>query len=242
MMSGILTHSFFLLSSVSRYIAQGGTESPTAKIPEIRVVIVKGAAEVTIKVADKAGGIPRSTMSRIFKFAHSTSKEDEDGTEFGSVEGGIRHLRGFGLPLARIYARYFGGELTLKSMEGYGLDAYLYLPRLGDACENLPRRVSASPGELVSLPNKKKRNNKSSNSSNNKASSSSSSSANASASRTYSTMIPRSYYNQAMAALPTQQCPSAEPWVSGPGEMADNPDWEEAKLRRILKVLKSRAL
>jgi len=59
--------------------------------------------------------------------------------------------------LARIYARYFGGELTLKSMEGYGLDAYLYLPRLGDACENLPKRVLFSPGEQVSLPSPKKK-------------------------------------------------------------------------------------
>ena len=58
--------------------------------------------------------------------------------------------RGFGLPLARIYARYFGGELTLKSMEGYGVDAYLYLPMLGQACENLPERVRRSPGNLDS--------------------------------------------------------------------------------------------
>ena len=59
-------------------------------------------------------------------------------------------VRGFGLPLARIYARYFGGELTIKSMEGYGVDAYLYLPVLGRACENLPESVSKSPGNLDS--------------------------------------------------------------------------------------------
>ena len=61
-------------------------------------------------------------------------------------------IRGFGLPLARIYARYFGGELTLKSTEGYGLDAYLHLPMLGTSCERLPLRVRDSPGALVSLP------------------------------------------------------------------------------------------
>ncbi|CAB9511664.1 kinase isozyme 4, mitochondrial [Seminavis robusta] len=139
--------------SVERYMEQGGSNSTTAKISPVRVVIVKGANEVTIKVSDEGGGIPRSTMARIFKFTHSTSRQEYEGnTDFGTVEAGIKHMRGFGLPLARIYARYFGGELTLKSMEGYGLDAYLYLPRLGDACENLPRRVIASPGEQVSLP------------------------------------------------------------------------------------------
>ena len=59
------------------------------------------------------------------------------------------------MPLARIYARYLGGELTLKSMEGYGLDAYLHLPRLGDACEHLPLQVKFSPGELTSNPPRK---------------------------------------------------------------------------------------
>lgn len=31
------------------------------------------------------------------------------------------------LPLARMYARYFGGSLTLVSMWGYGCDVFLKL-------------------------------------------------------------------------------------------------------------------
>lgn len=52
--------------------------------------------------------------------------------------------------MAKLYAQYFGGDLTLKSMEGYGVDAYLHLPVLGDECENLSPRVSNSPGNLDS--------------------------------------------------------------------------------------------
>jgi pyruvate dehydrogenase kinase 2/3/4 len=110
----------------------------------IRVVIVNGAEDVSIKIADRGGGVPRSTMQQIFKFAHSTKAKGE------LAQG--EDIRGFGLPLCRIYARYFGGELTLKSMEGYGLDAYLYLPRLGESCENLPLSVKASPGNKISMP------------------------------------------------------------------------------------------
>ena len=128
------------------------TASSNVTIPSIRVIIVKGSEDVTVKVADQGGGIPRSRMATIWRFAHSTASMDEQDTTFGVETSSGARLRGFGLPLAEIYARYFGGELTLKSTEGYGLDAYLHLPRLGDACENLPLRVRDSPAGGVSLP------------------------------------------------------------------------------------------
>mmetsp|Transcript_2323 Transcript_2323/g.5280 ORF Transcript_2323/g.5280 Transcript_2323/m.5280 type:complete len:520 (+) Transcript_2323:258-1817(+) len=138
-------------ATVKKYL-ESEANGETIQMPQIRVVVVKGKEDVTIKVADRGGGIPRSQMSNILRFAQSTAEEKESSFEFASDEVCGTKLRGFGLPLARIYARYFGGELTLKSMEGYGLDAYLQLPRLGDSCENLPLPVKFSPGELNSNP------------------------------------------------------------------------------------------
>ena len=37
---------------------------------------------------------------------------------------------GFGLPLARLYARYFGGDLHFQTMWGYGTDVYIHLRTL----------------------------------------------------------------------------------------------------------------
>jgi hypothetical protein len=125
-------------------------------LPPVRVVVTKGTEDVTIKVCDRGGGMKRSMMKQMWTFAHSTLNEEgrtrEDKYDFGKDEFVGSHIRGFGLPLARIYARYFGGEVTIKSMEGYGVDAYLYLPVLGVACENLPQRVIRSPGNLDSSP------------------------------------------------------------------------------------------
>jgi len=42
------------------------------------------------------------------------------------------------------------GDITLSSMEGFGTDAYLHIPRLGTNCEALPAPVQMSPGELDS--------------------------------------------------------------------------------------------
>merc|ERR1712228_76936 len=89
----------------------------------------------------------RSKLSDIWTFTKSTFEKSQD---FSSDRMSDTDIREFGLPLARIYARYFGGDLKLLSMEGVGLDAYLYLPVLGSACENLPKSVAISPGNLDS--------------------------------------------------------------------------------------------
>jgi pyruvate dehydrogenase kinase 2/3/4 len=54
-----------------------------------------------------------------------------------SVEAPLAGL-GYGLPISKSYARYFGGDVSIMSMEGYGTDAFVYLRRLGDSREPLP--------------------------------------------------------------------------------------------------------
>lgn len=52
-----------------------GGESGDAKdveLPPIKVVVVKGAEDVTIKIADLGGGISRSAIDDVWSFAHST--------------------------------------------------------------------------------------------------------------------------------------------------------------------------
>jgi len=47
------------------------------------------------------------------------------------------HRIGIGLPMSYIYATYFGGSLELVSMDGFGTDVYLRLPRLGTNLEGI---------------------------------------------------------------------------------------------------------
>lgn len=49
---------------------------------------------------------------------------------------------GMGLPLSRVYAEYWAGSLHVHSLEGYGVDAFLQISRLGNKNEQLTTRAS----------------------------------------------------------------------------------------------------
>ncbi|KAI9822476.1 MAG: hypothetical protein M1827_000195 [Pycnora praestabilis] len=49
---------------------------------------------------------------------------------------------GIGLPMSRVYAEYWAGSLELHSLEGYGVDAFLQISKLGNKNEQLSTRAS----------------------------------------------------------------------------------------------------
>ena len=50
---------------------------------------------------------------------------------------------GQGLPISRLYARYFGGDIHLQSMHGYGTDVFIYMCDPPFHCLCAPLRLSA---------------------------------------------------------------------------------------------------
>ncbi|VDC03594.1 unnamed protein product [Peniophora sp. CBMAI 1063] len=55
------------------------------------------------------------------------------------LDAGVGHhpRLGIGLPMSNIFASYFGGSLELLSMNGWGTDVYLRLPKLGTNLEGI---------------------------------------------------------------------------------------------------------
>lgn len=129
---------FELLKNSLRAVTERFSHADRAP-PPIRVVVAEGMEDITIKVSDEGGGIPRSGLPKIWTYLYTTAESpleqfDAESDESPSVVAGY----GYGLPLARLYARYFGGDLQIISMENYGTDAYLHLNRLGNSSEPLP--------------------------------------------------------------------------------------------------------
>ncbi|KAI8827731.1 mitochondrial branched-chain alpha-ketoacid dehydrogenase kinase-domain-containing protein [Chytriomyces cf. hyalinus JEL632] len=106
--------------------------------PPIKVIVAEGNEDITIKISDEGGGIPRSGMPLIWTYLYTTAQrqdlEDAMSSEYRAPMAGF----GYGLPLSRLYLQFFGGDLKVISMEGFGTDAYLHLNRLSDSTEPLP--------------------------------------------------------------------------------------------------------
>ncbi|KAL8909034.1 MAG: hypothetical protein Q9207_000485 [Kuettlingeria erythrocarpa] len=70
------------------------------------------------------------------------NKRSIDGS-LGSLTSRPPNLRlGIGLPMSRVYAEYWAGSLELHSLEGYGVDAFLQISKLGNRNEQLTTRAS----------------------------------------------------------------------------------------------------
>lgn len=109
------------------------------EFPPIKIIVAKGNEDITIKISDEGGGIPRSAMPLIWTYLYTTAEHTpeigpDSKSDFRAPMAGY----GYGLPISRLYARYFGGDLKLISMEGYGTDVYLHLNRLSSSSEPLP--------------------------------------------------------------------------------------------------------
>ena len=69
-----------------------------------------------MQVSDEGGGIPRSGVARIWTYMYSTAKIPmPDMEEVGDTQPVVLAGYGYGLPLSRLYARYFGGDLQVRA-------------------------------------------------------------------------------------------------------------------------------
>lgn len=89
-------------------------------LPPVKVIVAVTGEAVQLKLADEAGGIRRSSLMNVWSYRALESKW-------------WKPADGLSLPLARLYCHYFGGEMSLVPMEGYGTDCWVTFNRLAHA-------------------------------------------------------------------------------------------------------------
>jgi pyruvate dehydrogenase kinase 2/3/4 len=110
---------------------------------KVRIVTNRSPDTATVIVSDQGGGIPREDMNQIMSYTYtstSTSTTAHDGDAEPTLLAGY----GYGLPMSRIHARIFGGDIVIQSTEGYGTDAYLFLKKKACAISSKPANLAAA--------------------------------------------------------------------------------------------------
>ncbi|XP_052579825.1 pyruvate dehydrogenase (acetyl-transferring) kinase isozyme 1, mitochondrial isoform X2 [Peromyscus californicus insignis] len=103
--------------------------------PPIQVHVTLGEEDLTVKISDRGGGVPLRKIDRLFNYMYSTAPRPRVETSRAVPLAGF----GYGLPISRLYAQYFQGDLKLYSLEGYGTDAVIYIKALStESIERLP--------------------------------------------------------------------------------------------------------
>mmetsp|Transcript_10005 Transcript_10005/g.19631 ORF Transcript_10005/g.19631 Transcript_10005/m.19631 type:complete len:449 (+) Transcript_10005:348-1694(+) len=132
----IPSHLYYVLFELLKNSMRAVAERHAGEdMPPIRVVIADGEKneDVVIRISDLGGGIPRSITQKVFSYLFTTAHDAfpehlEELHDFGR-ENPMAGL-GYGLGVARGYVRYFNGDLTLMSMEGYGTDVFIHVPHV----------------------------------------------------------------------------------------------------------------
>lgn len=107
-----------------------GSES---QVQPITLTISRGKEDVCLKLSDRGGGIPRSLHDQLFKYMYSTAPQPSKSDAHTAPLAGY----GYGLPISRLYARYFHGDLVIMSCEGYGTEAVIYMKALSNEANEL---------------------------------------------------------------------------------------------------------
>ncbi|XP_011496425.1 PREDICTED: pyruvate dehydrogenase (acetyl-transferring) kinase, mitochondrial [Ceratosolen solmsi marchali] len=128
-----LYHMLFELFKNSMRAVMEHCGSDADKYPGLKVTVVRGKEDICVKMSDKGGGIPRSQTDNLFKYMYSTAPQPSKSDAHTVPLAGY----GYGLPISRLYARYFHGDLILLSCEGYGTDAIIYLKALSNEANEL---------------------------------------------------------------------------------------------------------
>jgi len=98
----------------------------------VHILVSCDNRRIVIRISDRAGGIPSQVGDCIWSYLHGAAAQS--GQHANSLAG-----YGVGLPLARLFARYLGGNLEIRSFPGFGTDAYLLLPRINaEQVEHIP--------------------------------------------------------------------------------------------------------
>ncbi|KAF6762249.1 branched-chain alpha-ketoacid dehydrogenase [Ephemerocybe angulata] len=100
-----------------------------SRLEDQRIVALRTATEE---------GIRATVEEQVTRWKNPSSQLEKGKPVTATIEVSASLPRiGIGLPMSKIFATYFGGSLELVSLDGWGTDVYLRLPKLGTNLEDI---------------------------------------------------------------------------------------------------------
>ena len=111
------SHLYYIVFEILKNSLQASINS-NSRTP-ININISYGKKDLIIKISDLAGGFSRNKLKNIYSYYYSNSKIKNNLSGYG-----------VGIPLAKVYAKFFGGDLIIIPYEGIGTDVFIYINRI----------------------------------------------------------------------------------------------------------------
>ncbi|KGY15297.1 hypothetical protein PABG_11884 [Paracoccidioides brasiliensis Pb03] len=111
-----------------------------ARLRNLQQVPTMAATMQEVKVSDSKSAEQQHEADTGNYTANGHPHRDSSLASLSSRPPNLR--LGMGLPMSRVYAEYWAGSLELHSLEGYGVDAFLQISKLGNKNEQLTMRAS----------------------------------------------------------------------------------------------------
>ena len=98
------------------------------EIKPIECKCIETDTDIIIKISDNGISFSRDKLDSIFSYLYTTT--------YDNVNKGLSGY-GHGLPLARLYAQYFGGDIKIVPYDGIGTEVIIYLSKTHSNSERL---------------------------------------------------------------------------------------------------------
>ena len=135
----ISSHLYYILFEILKNSVKANYEFNKDKIdiPNIKINIKNDNNWIVIKISDEGGGISNECEKNIWNYFYTTSDHVIDSIEDDFSKNSPLSGFGYGLPITKLYLKYFGGYINICSNHGHGTDVYILLRIKGDFNEPL---------------------------------------------------------------------------------------------------------
>ena len=120
----IPSHLYYVFFELIKNAIRASMESNEEPID----IVISGEDDIMIKISDRGNGIPYSDLDKIWYYSFTTVDNNFYNNKINPNDVPMAGF-GLGLPISRSILKFLGGDIKLMSIENYGTDVYISLPK-----------------------------------------------------------------------------------------------------------------